>query len=98
MAKAKTLPKPKKSSANIKSSKKQKDSLKPIPDDPLKNLLDKKFIGEAILECLRNNDPEGVIEVISIYLETVNIAKSAEKTDLSRSTLYHSLKKKNPTL
>lgn len=45
-----------------------------------------------------NNDPEGVIEVVKIHLNAVNKVKSAKKADLSRSTLYHSLRTKNPTL
>lgn len=40
-------------------------------------------IGKAIVECLENNDPEGVMEVISIYLEAVN------KTKLSQSDVLH---------
>lgn len=65
---------------------------------PTQKLLDKDFIGKAIMECLINNDPEGVIEVISTYLETINKVQSTQRVQLSRSTLYHSLKGKNPTL
>lgn len=72
--------------------------LKPIPFDPTEELLDENFIGKAILECLQNNDPEGVMEVVAIYLNALNKAKSAQDVNLSRSTLYHSLKKKNPTI
>jgi DNA-binding phage protein len=65
---------------------------------PTKELLDKDFIGRVIVECLNNNDPEGVIEAIRTYLEVLNKSKSSERANLSRSTLYHSLKSKNPTL
>ena len=56
------------------------------------------MVGLAILECLQNNDPEGVMEIIGIYLNALNKAKLLETTDLPKSTLYHSLKNKNPTL
>lgn len=38
-------------------------------------LLNQDNIGNAILECLINNDPEGVIEIISIYLRVLNKEK-----------------------
>jgi len=52
----------------------------------------------AILECLRNNDPEGVMEVIGIYLNALNKAKLIEEGEIAKSTFYHSLRSKNPTL
>lgn len=61
-------------------------------------LLDEKFIAQAIWECLKNNDPEGVIEIIETHLEVINKVKAAQETDLSRATLYHALKRKNPTI
>jgi hypothetical protein len=42
-----------------------------IAYDPLKKLTDETFIGKAILECLVNNDPEGVMEMIEIYLNAL---------------------------
>ncbi len=65
---------------------------------PLKYLTDQKNIGKAILECLQNNDPEGVMEVVSIYLEALNKSKLREAGEIPKSTFYHSLKHKNPTL
>lgn len=51
------------------------------------------------MECLQNNDPEGVIEVISIHLKALNQVKEATQPELPRSTVYHSLyKSKNPTI
>ncbi len=61
-------------------------------------LLDERFIAQAIWECLKNNDPKGVIEIIEIHLEVVNKVKAAQATDLSRATMYHALKGKNPTI
>jgi DNA-binding phage protein len=65
---------------------------------PSEYLTDTKNVGNAILECLENNDPEGVMEVISIYLEAVNKTRLSENRDLHRQTLYSALKHRNPTI
>lgn len=65
---------------------------------PTKKLLDEEFIAKALWECLKNNDPDGVIEIISTHLEIVNKVKASEKHELSRSTMYHAIKGKNPTI
>lgn len=72
--------------------------MKLIPYSPTQEILKGDLTAKAIMECLLNNDPEGVIEVISTYLEVLNKVKSAQRVDLPRSTLYHSLKMKNPTI
>jgi len=97
MVKAKTLHKPKKSSKKIQKLKIKKGS-SVVSFSPTQELLDENFLGRAIIECLKDNDPEGVIDIISTYLETINKVQSAQRAQLSRSTLYHSLKGKNPTL
>lgn len=66
--------------------------------DSAKRLIDEKFIGEAIFDCLKNNDPEGVMEIIEIYLNAINKVKAAEVNKLSRATMYKAFKKKNPTI
>ena len=66
--------------------------------NPSKRLLDKKFVGAAILECLSNNDPRGVMEIIMLYLDTLNKTQLSAKSHIARSTLYHSLKGRNPTI
>ena len=66
--------------------------------NPTKELLDEELIGRAIWECLKNGDSEGVIEVISIYLEAANKAQIAKASAIARSTMYHTLKSKNPTV
>ena len=66
--------------------------------DPTASLLDEDRIGRAIWECLKNDDPEGVIEVIQIHLEAVNKTQIAKKADLAKTTLYHSFRSKNPTI
>lgn len=66
--------------------------------DPLPNLLDKDKLGAAIAECLFDNDTEGLMEVIEGYLYAVNKANLLKKANLSKSTFYHSIKSKNPTI
>lgn len=66
--------------------------------DPLKNLTDSKQISLAVFECLLNNDPEGAMEMIEIYLEALNKAKLRRKTKLPKSTMYSALKHRNPTM
>ncbi len=46
----------------------------------------------------RNGDSEGVIEVIQIHLEAYNKAQLAKDADLPKTTLYHALISKNPTI
>ncbi|MFN0065126.1 MAG: DNA-binding protein [Chlamydiales bacterium] len=66
--------------------------------DPTEALLDEERIGRAIWECLKNGDSEGVIEVIQIHLEAYNKTQLAKEAHLSKTTLYHSLRSKNPTI
>lgn len=65
---------------------------------PTKELLDETFIAKAIWECLKNNDAEGILEIIEAHLEVVNKVNAANKTALARSTMYNALKGKNPTI
>jgi DNA-binding phage protein len=97
MAKAKTSTKRKTSSPRDKKLK-IKDFAGVREYSPSERLLDKNFVGAAILECLSNNDPEGVMEIIEMYLDTLNKTQMAKKTQLARSTMYHSLKGRNPTV
>lgn len=66
--------------------------------DPLKELLDPNQTSMAVFECLLNNDPEGAMEMIEIYLEALNKAKLRRQTKLPKSTLYSALKHRNPTI
>lgn len=65
---------------------------------PTKTLADERLISKAIWECLKNNDPEGVIEVLEAHIEAVNKLKFSKEADIPRTTLYHVLHSKNPTL
>jgi DNA-binding phage protein len=66
--------------------------------NPSDYLTNDKNLGNAIIECLENNDPEGVMEVIAIYLEAVNKTKLSQKNKLHRQTMYSALKHRNPTI
>jgi DNA-binding phage protein len=66
--------------------------------NPTKELLDTTLIGRAVWECLKEGDSEGVIEVIQAYLQAVNKTKVTRESSMARSTMYHTLKSKNPTI
>jgi DNA-binding phage protein len=66
--------------------------------NPLKELTDPDQTAMAVFECLLNNDPEGAMEMIEIYLEALNKARLRKKTNLPKSTMYSALKHRNPTI
>jgi DNA-binding phage protein len=66
--------------------------------NPTEELLNEELIGRAVWECLKEGDSEGVIEVISIYIEAMNKTEVAKESSMARSTMYHTLKNKNPTI
>src|SRR5262245_24115231 len=66
--------------------------------DPIANLLDPDLIGSAIMQCLIENDPEGVMEIIGDHLYALNKSKFLREADVPRSTMYQLLKQKNPTI
>lgn len=65
---------------------------------PLKELTDSNMTAMAVFECLLNNDPEGAMEMIEIYLEALNKTKLRQATKLPKSTMYSALKHRNPTM
>lgn len=96
----------------IKISTKPKASLRKFQDkrhkfktgpvlkeiDPTAELLDQDFIASAVWECLKKDDPEGIIEIINIHLDACNVTKMARTVNLPKTTFYHSLRSKNPTI
>jgi DNA-binding phage protein len=66
--------------------------------NPTQELQNDQLIGLAIWECLKEGDAEGVIEVILAYLEAANKSKLSKEHSVARSTIYHTLKSKNPTI
>lgn len=98
MGKIKTLKKRRTSSFNRlkkESSVKLKKQTKKFDPTPY---LTNDFIGSAIMECLINNDPEGIVELLEIYLENQNKVKFLKDASVARSTVYQLLKHKNPTI
>jgi len=65
---------------------------------PTEELLDEDLIAKAIWECLKDNDYEGVIEVIEAHMKAVNKVKAAKDADLAKSSMYNAFKRKNPTI
>jgi DNA-binding phage protein len=65
--------------------------------NPTEELLDEDLISRAIWECLKEGDPEGVIEILETYLYAVNKSRVAKEASVARSTVY-SLKGGNPTI
>lgn len=43
-----------------------------IEFSPTQELLDKNFLVKVIIKCLKNNDSQGVIEILDTYRETSN--------------------------
>lgn len=74
MAKTKILEKRKASSQSVKHFVKI-DSSKFVEYDPLKNLLDRDKLFEAIIECAQKKDLDGVLEMIRNYRRAVRTAK-----------------------
>lgn len=97
MAKAKILQRRRKS-LEEKRELKLKKNAKVKKFYPSKTLLDDKLIARAIWECLKENDPEGVMEVLNAHIEAKNKYELSRKSKLPRSTIYNTLKSGNPTL
>ena len=81
-----------------KSGSMNKFKKQPREYDPKKDLLDEELIAKAVWECLKENDPEGVIEILEAHISAKNKSQIAKAHDLPRTTLYHAFKSKNPTL
>lgn len=64
----------------------------------LKELSNPNQTAAAVFECLINNDSEGAMEMIILYLEALNKTKMRKTINLHKSTMYSALKHRNPTL
>lgn len=101
MARKKISRNPKKSSLN---TQKKEYELRPEmmhlleECDPEKEICDGKLFKSAFWECMENNDPEGAIEMIEIYMNAINKKKQREKHKLPKSTMYNAIKSRNPTI
>lgn len=65
---------------------------------PEKTFMNEKLVSEGILECLKENDTEALMEIIEGYLSVLNRAKFSRESKVPRRTLYHALRKRNPTI
>lgn len=66
--------------------------------DPIKNLLDPKRLGAAVMQCLMENDTNGALEIIESYLYAVDRTQFLKDAKIPRSTAYNVFKRRNPTL
>lgn len=98
MDKTKTSKRPEVSSQKPKKELRLVDFEGVKRTNPLKDLADPDLVAQAVFECLLNNDPEGAMEMIEIYLEALNKTKFRKKTRLAKSTMYSALKHRNPTM
>ncbi|OGB84093.1 hypothetical protein A3F66_00945 [candidate division TM6 bacterium RIFCSPHIGHO2_12_FULL_32_22] len=66
--------------------------------EPRKFFQDSTKVGEALLQCLVDNDTDSFIDILDEYLR-INRSKLAKKSGIGRSTIQEILSKKgNPTL
>ena len=91
----------KKISQEPRTSSKKEDALEGFKGarrwSPKDRLLNKRFILEAICDCLLQGDSAGAMEVLQIYLRACNRAKLAQDSHVSKSTIEHCLQHGNPT-
>ena len=66
--------------------------------DPIKNLLDPKRLGAAVMQCLMENDTNGALEIMESYLYAVDRTQFLKDAKIPRSTAYNVFKRRNPTL
>lgn len=66
--------------------------------DPFAFILSEHNMATAITECLINNDPNGVVDILEHYLNASNKTDLLKKAHIPRSTMYQLLKNRNPTI
>ena len=45
---------------------------RPREYNPMQDLLDEQLIAQAVWECLKENDPDGLIEILEAHLRAKN--------------------------
>jgi len=64
-----------------------------------KRIKNKKYVSQALWECLVADDAEGFKEILRAHLELINKDEFAESAGISRRTLFRMLSEDgNPTL
>lgn len=85
MGKKKMLTGPKESSKEL-----SKIDLDKIPGltqvDPVSGLLDKEVLLASIMECIADNDPNSVIEMLESYYDALETAKKRKLRNIPKST------------
>lgn len=71
---------------------------RPPEYDPMKDLLNEELIAAAVWECLKENDPDGVIEILEAHLRAKNKSKLAREKNLPEPQFIMPLRVKIPTL
>jgi DNA-binding phage protein len=66
--------------------------------DPKAELLNKSFVLEVVVDCLKDGDPAGAMEAFLTYLRATNRRKLSREAHVPRSTIEHCLDHGNPTL
>jgi probable addiction module antidote protein len=62
-------------------------------------LKDRKYVLQALIQCLQDGDADAFKEILRSFLEVVNKTKFAEKTHIPERTLYRMVSEDgNPTL
>lgn len=99
MDKAKTSKKPKAFSIDQLKPTKLKAGVKTYAHDPRQNLVDREFIGHALLECMLEGDVEAFKEIVRAHYEAINTTQALKRAGLSKRTFYGALSKDgNPSL
>lgn len=66
--------------------------------NPTEELANEELISRAVWECLREEDSQGVVEVITAYVRAINKLETVNKSSTTRSAGSHTFKSKNPTI
>lgn len=66
--------------------------------DPNTDLLDGNLIANALWQCLCEGDTESFMEILEAHLEAKNKSKLCRESGISRTTLYNTLRDRNPRL
>ena len=74
---------------NIKSKQFKDKNIKTFSS--FKRLKDKKYVKEALFDCLLHDDLESFKEILRAHFEIVNKNQIIKKTGISKRTLYRSL-------
>jgi probable addiction module antidote protein len=62
-------------------------------------LADKKYVAQALIECLQDGDAEAFKDILRSYLDVVNKSRFSSKTHIPQRTLYRMVSENgNPTL